>query len=191
MRTPTLSLCAVLAVVLAQSGTAHEVKYRTFMNGGNENPPTPSLGTGTSLVTVDLDTLMMRVEASFSGLTGNTTIAHIHCCAAPPENVGVATPTPTFPGFPAGVTEGTYDNTFDLSDSSSYNGSFITSNGDLDGALNALLDGLANGEAYLNIHTEFRSGGEIRGFFQLAPEPSSISLLLFGVLGALARRRIR
>jgi hypothetical protein len=137
-------------------------------------------------VTVDLDALTMRVETTFSGLTGTTTIAHIHCCVDPPGNVGVATPTPTFPGFPAGVTFGSYDNTLDLALASSYNAAFVTANGDsVDGAMNALLDGLDAGRAYLNIHTSFRSGGEIRGFLTLVPEPGTWALMIAGLGGLL------
>ena len=35
--------------------------------------------------------------------------------SAPPGNVGVATTTPSFPGFPLGVTAGTFSNIFDTS----------------------------------------------------------------------------
>jgi hypothetical protein len=42
------------------------------------------------------------------------------------------------------------------------------------------------GEAYLNVHSTVQPGGEIRGFLQLVPEPTSVILLSTGVLGALA-----
>ena len=54
----------------------------------------------------------MEVQVTFSGLTCPTSAAHIHCCEAMPGanlNVMVATSTPFFPGFPIGVTAGTYD----------------------------------------------------------------------------------
>jgi hypothetical protein len=35
---------------------------------------------------------------------------------------------------------------------------------------------MAAGEAYLNIHTTVNPGGEIRGFLQAVPEPSSLAL---------------
>jgi hypothetical protein len=179
---------ALVALVLsvAPPAFADILIYSTALSGANENPTTPSLGIGTALVTVDLDALTMRVETTFSGLTGTTTIAHIHCCVDPPGNVGVATPTPTFPGFPAGVTFGSYDNTLDLALASSYNAAFVTANGDsVDGAMNALLDGLDAGRAYLNIHTSFRSGGEIRGFLTLVPEPGTWALMIAGLGGLL------
>jgi len=186
-----LALVAV-ALGVAPPAFAHVVVYSASLSGANENPATPSLGTGTALVTVDLDALTMRVQATFSGLTGTTTNAHIHCCATPPGNVGVATTTPTFLGFPAGVTFGSYDNTLNLALSSSYNPAFVTANGSVDGAMNTLLDGLSAGRAYLNIHTSFRSGGEIRGFLAAVPEASTWALMLAGLGGLLLLcRRVR
>jgi len=50
---------------------------------------------------------LMHVDVTFSGSEANTTASHIHCCLPPspfdPINIGVATTTPTFPGFPLGV----------------------------------------------------------------------------------------
>ena len=96
-----------------------------------------------------------------------TTAAHIHCCISPPGNTGVATTTPTFPGFPLGVTSGSYSRTFDMTAASSYNPAFVTAHGGTTaGAAAALLAGLQAGQAYLNIHTTMFPGGEIRGFLQ-------------------------
>ena len=118
------------------------------------------------LVTVDTTLLTMRVRANFSGLTGNTTAAHIHCCTAVPgvSTAGVATTTPSFVGFPLGVTTGTMDQTYDMTLAGSYNPAFVTAQGSVANARTALFDGLAAGTAYFNIHTATFPGGEIRGF---------------------------
>jgi hypothetical protein len=73
--------------------------YSATLSGANENPVVASPGTGNTVVTLNTTAHTLRVQATFSGLTSNTTAAHIHCCVAPPMNAGVATTTPSFTGF--------------------------------------------------------------------------------------------
>jgi hypothetical protein len=136
----------------------------------------------------------MRVQATFSGLTSGTTASHIHAATATPGSgtAGVATTVPNFPGFPLGVTSGTFDNTFDLLTAGSYNPAFITANGGTPASAEAaLLAAIAAGRAYLNIHTTNFQGGEIRGFLAAVPEPASWMMMLigFGAVGMVVRRR--
>ena len=141
-------------------------------------------------VTFDVVAHTLDVEATFSGLTAGVTAAHIHCCAAQPANVGVATTTPTFPGFPSGVTSGSYDATSDTSLASTFNAAFITANGGTPaGAEAALFAGMVAGQSYFNIHTTAFGGGEIRGIL-VAPEPGTVLLLSAG-LARLALERWR
>jgi hypothetical protein len=137
------------------------------LSGPNQNPPVASPGTGNTTVTWNTATNQMTVDVSFSGLTAPTIASHIHCCIAPPGNTGVATAVPSFPNFPLGVTSGTYSQTFDMTDPSSYNPGFVTANGGTAASAEAaLFAGLQAGNAYLNIHTTAFPGGEIRGFLQ-------------------------
>ena len=116
----------------------------------------------------------MRVQAQFSGLTTGTIASHIHACTASPGTgtASVATTTPTFPGFPLGVTSGSYDRTFDTLSAGTYNPAFVSSHGGTPASAEAALATcLAAGTAYLNIHTTMFPGGEIRGFLgQLAKD---------------------
>ena len=176
----TLLLTVSLAVRNAQ---ATPVTLTAFLSGPNESPPNASPATGFAVVIVDPAAETLSISVTFSGLTSNTQAAHIHCCVAPPGTVGVATTVPAFPGFPLGVTSGTYNSqVFDLTQSLIYNPAFVTANGGLPQAEAALIAGLLGGRTYLNIHTVNFPGGEIRGFLVPVPEPDSLYLLGFGFL---------
>ncbi len=180
-----------LAAGFAASAPAAIISYTAVLDGPSESPPNGSPGTGVCFV--DFDTVLhtMRVQSSFSGLTGTTTASHIHAATAVAfaGTAGVATQTPSFSGFPIGVTSGSMDTTFDMTLSSSYNGSYITANGGTPASAEiALQNAVAAGKAYLNIHSSTFGGGEIRGFLVPVPTPGAASLLAVGGL-VIARRR--
>ena len=191
MKQKLLIVAAALATFLILTVSATFADTLTFvatLSGANEVPSTGSAGTGSAVVVIDTTANTMLVNVTFSGLTGNTTASHIHCCLASPflsgVNVGVATTTPTFTGFPLGVTSGTYSHFFDLTLASSYNPAF---NGGT-GQEALLLAGIENGETYLNIHTTTSPTGEIRGFLAPSPEPGSILLMGSGLVGLFCTR---
>lgn len=203
---PSLLLAALAATapLLLPVPAAHAaiLVYEATLTGPNEDPPNASPGTGWAKVTYDDVVNTMRVEAVFSGLLGTTTTAHIHCCTAAPlaGNAGVATMVPTFDGFPSGVTSGSYDTTFDLGQTSSFNVSYLNNNGGTaSSATAALFAGIDEGRAYFNIHSTSFPSGEIRGFLvlQSVPEPGTGLLLALGAAalaagaGASARRARR
>lgn len=192
MPNTTLKLAAVAAcLILAEAANAATV-YKATLLGANENPPVATPGNGVAFLTIDGD--LLTVAATFDDLLGNVAAAHVHCCAPAPANVGVATQVPTFPGFPSGVTSGSYQQSFSLTALSTYNPAFVTANGGTaQGARNALLAALDSGQAYFNVHTTFAPPGEIRGQFALIPEPASWALMIagFGIAGAAIRWRRR
>jgi hypothetical protein len=189
----TLGLGLALALA-AVAANATPIKFAASLSGANEAPPNASAGTGLAIITMDDDANTMRVQVSFSGLTGTTTMSHVHCCTAVPHTgtVSVATELPSFTGFPIGVTSGSYDHTFDTSLAATWNPSFLSgAGGTPELAEDKFIAGLLAGTAYLNIHTTFVPAGEIRGFPALvpAPEPGSLALLATGLLGLVVRRR--
>jgi len=185
---------AVLALAVALPSQATPVAYGgTLSNLGEPAAAAGSLGTGSVIVILDADAFTMEVHATFSGLSGNTTASHIHCCTAVAGtgSAGVATGVPTFPGFPLGVRAGTYDHLFDMTLASSYNPAFITANGGVASAFSVFAAAMDAGNTYFNIHTTVSPGGEIRTFLNRVPEPGSLALMLagLGAMGFAARRR--
>jgi hypothetical protein len=162
-----LTTVALLLTGVFSAANAAIVSYTAGLSGPNESPPNASPGIGTAQVDIDAVAHTMRVRVNFSGLQGTTTASHIHAPTLVPltGTAGVATTTPTFAGFPLGVTSGTYDNTLDMTLASSYNPSYVTANGGTPATAEAaLFASIANGNSYLNIHSSVFGGGEIRGF---------------------------
>jgi hypothetical protein len=194
MKNVLKALAAVLVLGCAQGAQATPIQFRALLSGPNEATPNASPGFGLAIVFIDPALNTMQVDVTFGGLLGTTTASHIHCCTAVPLTgaAGVATVTPTFTGFPGGVTSGTYSHLFDMSLASSYNPSFITAHGGTPLSAEAFLfSGIEANEAYLNIHSSVFGGGEIRGFLTFVPEPVTLSVFGAGLAGAMLLRRRR
>jgi len=138
------------------------------LTGLKEVAPNASTATGILTGTYNDATNLLSFTVMFNGLTGPSTAAHFHGPAFDWQNAGVQI---GLAGFPAGVTSGTYANTFILTDLQE----------------SQLLSGLW----YLNIHSQVLPGGEIRGQItegtltgdcNPAAIPVSNWAILFGVL---------
>jgi hypothetical protein len=193
-------LTALTGAMLVFAPLAQAAHFTGNLSGPQESPPNASPGTGIAFVDFDTAAHTLHVHVSFSGLTSNTTMAHIHCCVAPPGTAGVATTVPAFVGFPLGVTSGGFDGTFDTLSAGTWNAAFITAHGGTPaGAETALSTAMLAGQTYINIHTVNFPPGEIRSFLTLQADIPSLgqgtlvalvaAMLLLGF--ALVRRRTR
>ncbi|MEX2307734.1 MAG: CHRD domain-containing protein [Pirellulales bacterium] len=139
------------------------------IDGLQEVPPVATTGTGLGTATLDDVTNTFSISGSFSNLIGTSNNAHIHGPAPPGTPAGVMFPLT----FDFGVSSGNF----------SFNGVITAAH------VQTILDGLS----YVNIHSTFRPGGEIRGqLLNPIPEPATCLMLVTGAGGLfLLRRRCR
>jgi len=184
MKRVLLSVLLACAIVSTQAAVyQYDVTFAPEAVGAS--------GSGTGSVFYDDIAHSLQMVANFSGLSGNVTVTHFHgpTPSAGTGTAGVAVGNPSLPGFPTGATSGAYNQTLDLTQTTSFNGTFLGNNGGTAASAEAAFISAVNqGRAYWNIHTSTFGGGEIRGFLTAVPEPSS--LVLFGLAAAaMAARR--
>ena len=154
MRVPKLTVfllsIPVLLLISCKSTSeveAENIYYANFaMTGAQEVPANSSTATGTVDANYNRFTKTLTYKVTFSGLSGNATMAHIHGMGEVGINASVFQ---TFVGFPL-TTAGSYSGTLLIDEIR------ITEND------------LLAGRYYFNIHTALRPGGEIRGQLFLA-----------------------
>lgn len=139
MRIVSSLLTVLIALSIAGTSAASVITYQFSIDGLQEVPPVDTPGHGTATVTIDTDTRELTWDVEYSDLIGNSTAAHFHGPADFGENAGVQV------GMPGdfGGTSGTLVGSATITETQ----------------LQQLLDGLW----YVNIHSTFRPGGEIRG----------------------------
>ncbi len=109
------------------------------LSSGQEAPPNNSPATGSADVSYDRDAKKLTYTVTYSGLTGNPTMGHIHGSSPRGVNSGVIHHFMGIPQATSGTITGSYDVAPDKEED------------------------LLNGLFYFNIHTAAYPGGEIRG----------------------------
>ena len=148
-------------------------------------PGVSTTATGQSTVSIDLATNLLTFDAAWAGLVAIPLAGglHIHCCVpTAPGNLQLSLSL-TVPG----VTTGSSSQTVLLPDA--LTPGFRNSHGAA--SLDDFLAGLAAGTAYVDVQNASFPGGEIRGTLVPVPEPSTISLLITGLMGLAVRHRRR
>ena len=187
-----LSVC-ILVGSFAQVACAEKLTWsfpmdeQSIKNGPESDGSTNSPGLGQGVVELDLDTNIISIDLSWSGLIGDLTKLHIHGPASldgsnPQHLIEIYGP----PEVPAelATTEGSWSDTFELQTLLQPN--FDPVDPDL------IIESMINGQAYVNVHTTVFGTGEIRGNLGLpVPEPRAQSLLVCGLLGGVCLRRNR
>jgi len=183
-----LKLIVTASALCLLATSASAATYSGTFSGANENTPNASTASGFgTLRVIDANTIFVNID--YAGLSSGVAAGHIHCCAAPTGNSGVAI---GFNNLALGSTTGSYTNTFDLSLASTFTDSFLSSSGGTAAMAAArLLTALDDGEVYFNLHTSVFPGGEIRANLGAVPEPASWAMMVvgFGLVGSAIRRR--
>jgi len=185
-------LAATLALAASPAALAHALQF----TGSFAAEAQGATGSGTLFLEYDEHGRTLLIQATWTGLSGTTTNAHIHCCTATPTagSAGIAlaqTSNNRLPDFPLGITSGSYTKVIDLTQQNQYGATFFVASGGTTAlAEKRLIDNLMSGQAYLNIHTTTFGPGEIRAFVTAVPEPETYALMAAG-LGLLALRRRR
>ena len=143
----------------SKSTQPSNITYTATLTAANERPnPTNSTATGSWTGVLNPQTNTMTYTLTYSGLSANSTGAHIHAQADANTNASVVLNFASFAGattaFTSGNTSGSAAGTVNMS-GGTVTGFTIT--GD------SLRKAMDAGMAYVNVHTTANTGGEIRG----------------------------
>ena len=127
---------ALVGLLAAAPASAETMTYMATLTSGAETPPNTSAGKGDLKASYDTTTKTLTYTATFSGLTGDATMAHFHGPAPVGKAAGVMVPV-------KGAVTSPIQGTAVLTDDQA----------------KALTDGMM----YFNVHTAANKGGEIRG----------------------------
>jgi len=162
-------LTAFGLLVLFQTSYAATENFTISLDGAQDGGGGRT-GSGSGTLTLDTTANTLTFNSiNWGGLSGDSTVSHIHGPGAPGQSVGVlyflsspATFTTTGPGIRSGTISGTL--------------SLVDGTGGF--SIAQQISQLESSLWYINIHsTPNFGGGEIRGQILPVPEPSTLALL--------------
>lgn len=159
LATTLLGVGFIIACGGSKTTAPSNITYVASLAGANERPnAVTSNGTGTFTGTLNPTANTFSWTLSFSGLTSNATLAHIHGPADANTSTGVivnfAAPAGGTGTLATGATSGTATGSISLAGA-------VNSGGTITGdSLRKLLDA---GLTYVNVHSTNFGAGEIRG----------------------------
>jgi hypothetical protein len=149
MKKASAIVAVVMAVVfMASTASAQELKFNAELTGAQERP-TPVETEGEGEAKFETDGTVADFELKWKNLTASAFAAHIHCGG--PEEAGPVGVT-LFTGSKG--TEGEVEGSFTGADPGNRCG-WVT--------LADVLEAMAAGDTYVNVHSTNFPGGEIRG----------------------------
>lgn len=158
------TLFVVLMAAAALGGTAAAIgsgdRFIAHLSGDNEVPPVDTSGVGVSKVTLDDSGDALHFMLNVSNLNTAATQAHIHCGPVG-QNGSIATFLLHFVATGVEAHGRTAAGTITNADIIPIADSALCPGGISD--LDDLVDQIAAGNAYVNVHTLTSPGGEVRG----------------------------
>jgi hypothetical protein len=148
MKRTAILVSLAVALAAASAAYAQELKFEAELSGAAERP-TPVMTDGVGEAKFESDGTSVQYELKWDDLSTPARAAHIHCGG--PEESGPVGVT-LFAG--AMDTEGEVQRTFTAPDPGNACGWQDLAD---------VLDAMATGDTYVNVHTTQHPGGEIRG----------------------------
>ncbi len=158
---------AMSTFILALPAQSAIITFTTNLSGSQEFPPNASPAAGIGIVVLDDVADTIKIDLSWTGLTAPATAAHIQG----PAPLGANAPVVFgFSGVPAATAGAIPEQTFSITPTQ--------------------IVALEGGLYYFNVHDSNFPGGEIRGQIGV-PEPGTLLLLGFGIIGVLGFKKRR
>jgi len=155
------SLCFIVAIFVTGAAFAGDSKFSATPSGAQEVGDVDTPATGEFKAKFDKGLTKVRVDLEVKNLVGSATGVHLHCArpgANGPVVLGLMNPGPL--SFNGMKISGTLTNAdFSVADCATTVGRPVNN-------IAALAFAMRDGLIYVNVHSDFSPGGEIRGQVQ-------------------------